>query len=149
MPKFVWFILFIICIPFIEMPSQAEYHSTFICVDRPITDRASPPDEVWVDVVAYYHDYGSLEPFSQAYSFDEYISGVLVGELGQSPLPHLPANGNDTWEDITLEAMAVAIRTFTWFRLNYAAQLLDRALLPVVNWQPTRKFDPVLVSIPS
>lgn len=56
----------------------------------------------------------------------------LLGELGAQPLPHLPSD-NDHWEGMTLEAMAVAIRTFTWFRLNYAGQLLDPHLEIMLN----------------
>lgn len=103
-----------------------------ICVDRPDDQKATPPATVWVEVGwEYLNEWQEVlevtEPFAREFSLDFYVAGVLIGEMGPNPAAGnvtLPAN-NNRWEDAALEAMSVAIRSFTWFRLNYAGQYGD------------------------
>ncbi len=97
-----------------------------ICVDRPDDQKATPPDTVWVEVGdVYLNEWeGELQPFARDFPIDFYVAGVLIDEMGPNPAAGnvtLPSDG-DVWEDAALEAMSVAIRSFTWFRLNYAGQ---------------------------
>lgn len=102
-----------------------------ICVDRPDDQKATPPAMVWVEVGWDHLDdwevMGETRPFAREFPLDFYVAGVLIGEMGPNPAAGnatLPANDN-RWEDASLEAMGVAIRSFTWFRLNYAGQYGD------------------------
>lgn len=103
-----------------------------ICVDRPDAQKATPPATVWVEIGwDHLNEWREVlevtEPFAQEFSLDFYIAGVLIGEMGPNPAAGnvtLPAHDN-RWEDVALEAMSVAIRSFTWFRLNYAGQYGD------------------------
>ncbi|NBD35287.1 MAG: hypothetical protein GVY30_04730 [Chloroflexi bacterium] len=100
-----------------------------ICVDRPDDQKATPPATVWVEVGwEHLNEWDrDLQPFAREFSLDFYVAGVLIAEMGPNPAAGnitLPANDN-RWEDAALEAMSVAIRSFTWFRLNYAGQYGD------------------------
>lgn len=132
--NFLWHIsvvLVVILLLFIgnfQTQEQTVYAQGSICTDRPANERSTPPSTVWVEIETHYNEFNRSDPFAQSFSFDFYISGVLLGELGDSPdditNANLPSN-NGLWEDAALEAMAVAIRSFTWFRLNYAGQFPD------------------------
>jgi len=117
--------------------TQTTFAQTPVCQDRPLADHATPPDTVWVEVDIHYEEAGSPRPFARSFTFDNYVTGVLIGELGPNPAaseapgqanPHLPDN-NNAWEDTTLKAMAVAIRSFAWYRYNYAGQYLHETTL--------------------
>ncbi|MCP5095417.1 MAG: hypothetical protein GY943_07690 [Chloroflexi bacterium] len=111
-----------------QTQEQTAYAQGSICTDRPANERSTPPATIWVEVETHYSEWGETGPVEKEVTFDFYISGVLLGELGDSPdditNANLPSN-NGLWEDAVLEAMAVAIRSFTWFRLNYAGQFPD------------------------
>ena len=121
-------LLFIVFIGNTQLTDQQAYAQGAICADRPVSERGIPPSSIWVELETYYGEWGEIGPIAKEVTFDFYIAGVLLGELGDSPDNITNANLpsiNGLWADAALEALAVAVRSFTWFRLNYAGQFPD------------------------
>ncbi len=108
-------------------PTMAQEPTpTPICADRSSEELGIMPNTVWVEVQDHWTEWPNADrPFASEFDFDFYVYNTLLGEMGpQIYPPYLPSE-DYAWDDATLQALTVAIRTHTWHRFHYAGQYSD------------------------